>query len=813
MDSSIKKMRSLKDILLFFFLLSFSNLNGQNIISGKIISLDSKNPIKDVEIFEKSFGKLAQTNSKGFFEFTTTKNKLSLIFFAYNYNVYEQSISINGDTIINTELLPLSKELMEVEITQRKQKIFEIKRLNDIEGTSIYAGKKNEVILVNQSMANLASNNARQIYSQISGLNIYQNDDAGLQLNIGGRGLDPNRTANFNTRQNGYDISADVLGYPESYYAPASEGLEEIQIVRGAASLQYGTQFGGLVNFIMKKPNLERSAEIISRNTFGSNKLYTNYTSLSGRVNKFSYISFINYKKGDGFRPNSKFESSNIYTHIGYEFNSKIKLSTEITFLDYLAQQAGGLSDVMFNQNPLQSNRERNWFKVGWLLYNFQVFYTPSKNNSLSLNLFGLKANRYALGFRTNRVSQIDSFEERDLIKSNFNNFGFEAKYLKKYLLNNHQSAFLIGTKFYKADNYSEQGPGSDNIEPDFNFDRLNYPHYNNQSNYRYPNLNIALFGENIFKINQYLSITPGFRLEHIKTESIGFYKKINLDAADNVILDSTIYNNNNNNRAFVLLGTGISYKKGIEIYGNISQNYRSVTFADISIINPAFVISPDIQDEKGFTIDLGLRGDFKKIFSYDISVFNLFYNNRIGFVQKEFDDGSVKSERGNVGDALIYGLETLVDININKLISNDENNIFTFYINTSFINSEYIDSDKNGIIGNRVEFIPIINLKSGVRLGYKNILTNLQLTVLSDQFTDASNAVESNLSGVIGKIPSYEVLDLSASYKYKKLKFEFGINNILDNKYFTRRATGYPGPGIIPSPNRNIYTTIEIRL
>ena len=43
------------------------------------------------------------------------------------------------------------------------------------------------------------------------GLNIFQNDDAGLQLNIGGRGLDPNRTSNFNTRQNGYDISAATL--------------------------------------------------------------------------------------------------------------------------------------------------------------------------------------------------------------------------------------------------------------------------------------------------------------------------------------------------------------------------------------------------------------------------------------------------------------------------------------------------------------------------------------------------------------------------------------------------------------------------
>ena len=90
--------------------------------------------------------------------------------------------------------------------------------------------------------------------ASVAGLNIYQNDDAGLQLNIGGRGLNPNRTSNFNVRQNGYDISADALGYPESYYTPPSESLEEIQIIRGAASLQYGTQFGGLINFKMKKP-------------------------------------------------------------------------------------------------------------------------------------------------------------------------------------------------------------------------------------------------------------------------------------------------------------------------------------------------------------------------------------------------------------------------------------------------------------------------------------------------------------------------------------------------------------------------------
>jgi Fe(3+) dicitrate transport protein len=46
-----------------------------------------------------------------------------------------------------------------------------------------------------------------------------------------------------------------------------------------------------------------------------------------------------------------------------------------------------------------------------------------------------------------------------------------------------------------------------------------------------------------------------------------------------------------------------------------------------------------------------------------------------------------------------------------------------------------------------------------------------------------------------------------------KKLKIETGINNIFNEKYFTRRATGYPGPGIIPSPPRNLYTTIQLKL
>ena len=798
--------------LALIYLLLFCNFSfAQNIYSGFITSSENNKPIKGVEIYNKVGGELSQTDKNGFFKFNSSEKDLTIILFARNFNVFEQKIFSNEKN--NIQLRPLSRELMEVEVKSRKQKIFELKRLNDVEGTSIFAGKKNEVVLVKQSMANLASNNARQIYSQVTGLNIYQNDDAGLQLNIGGRGLDPNRTSNFNTRQNGYDISADVLGYPESYYTPAAEGLEEIQIVRGAASLQYGTQFGGLVNFIMKKPVKNKKLEFLTRNTIGSNNLYTNFTSASGTIKNLSYYLFINYKNGDGFRPNSNFESLNFFNFLKYNINNKLWVSTEFTYLNYLAQQAGGLSDQMFLEDYLQSNRSRNWFQVNWLLYNMYLNYAPTQTKTISLNLFGLNAQRNALGFRTNRVSQVDSGNERDLIKGDFNNYGIEIKFLSKYKIIDQRSNLLLGGKFYKSDNISQQGPGSNFSDADFNFYTTEFPNYNNQSNYEYPNLNIAFFGENLFYINDKLSITPGFRIEHIKTESIGYYKKINLDGAGNVILNQQLFNNNIRERSFVLIGAGLSYKGPIEIYGNFSQNFRSVTFADISIINPAYSIDPNISDEKGHTIDFGLRGELNEYLSFDMSLFNLYYNDRIGFIQKAYDDGSVKSEKGNVGNAHIYGVESLIDFNLNKILLMSRNNIFNFYINSSFINSQYVESQRNGVEGNKVEFVPNINLKSGIKFGYNNFLSNMQFSYLSSQFTDASNAIESNLSGVIGEIPEYYVLDFSSSYSYKNYKFEFGVNNILNYKYFTRRATGYPGPGIIPSPGINLYSTLQIKI
>lgn len=135
------------------------------------------------------------------------------------------------------------------------------------------------------------------------------------------------------------------------------------------------------------------------------------------------------------------------------------------------------------------------------------------------------------------------------------------------------------------------------------------------------------------------------------------------------------------------------------------------------------------------------------------------------------------------------------------------------FFTNTAITNSEYLKSNAPNIEGNKVEFVPLYNIKSGSAIGYKNFMASLQFTYVSSQFSEANNSVtdtNDNTYGIFGQIPAYYVADISTSYKWKRFKLEAGINNFTNNSYFTRRATGYPGPGIIPSDNRTFYATLE---
>jgi len=202
--------------------------------------------------------------------------------------------------------------LNEIEIKGDKS-LGGISRMPMLKDNAIYAGKKTEVILMDKINADLSSNNARQVFNKVPGMSVWENDGSGIQMGIATRGLSPNRSWEFNVRQNGYDISSEVFGYPESYYSPPMEALGSIEVVRGAASLQYGPQFGGLLNYQIKKGNPDKPVSFETQQTIGSYGLFNTYNALGGTYKKFSYYGFFHTRSADGWRNNSRYK-----IHTGY---------------------------------------------------------------------------------------------------------------------------------------------------------------------------------------------------------------------------------------------------------------------------------------------------------------------------------------------------------------------------------------------------------------------------------------------------------------------------------------------------------------
>lgn len=708
--------------------------------------------------------------------------------------------------------------------------------MRDVEGTMIFAGKKSTVSLLENMLLNKAANNTRQMFRNVSGIVIHEGSDGGLQLNIGSRGLNPNRSANFNIRQNGYDISADPLGYPESYYTPNADDIKEIQVLRGASALQYGSQFGGMINFKLATPPADKKIDIRQHFSAGSYGFLGSYSRISGTIGKFSYYLSALLKRGDGYRENSDYKSYNVLAQLRYQSGENDLWGIDWLKYHYLEHQPGGLTDVMFLENPKQSNRSRNWFLIDWNIISLSYHRNmPELRADLDVKMTGLYADRFALGYRDKRVGTPDPGNtERDLQKGTFRNWSAEIGFLKRFNLGTTSvpSSWAVGFKYFQANNLSHQGAGTTGADADFTLVEpvLSGSHFRQnkipyRSSYRLPNLNFALFSEVNLRLNEKWSIVPGVRMECIQTGIRGKRSYYGIDYATEgyPMTEDILIDNKTNSRRICLAGMALSYKAAqSEVYANVTRNYRAITFNDMRTISPALEVNPDLKDETGFSSDVGIRSRGSTLLTYDVSLFFLYYGNRIGefFRENPAVKGTYQRYRDNIGNGISYGVEGMCNYDFQHLTdllnwSDFKVNIFA---NWAITGSRYLKSKAGyNIEGNKMEFVPLYNLKGGLTAQYKRASMALQAGFTSFQFTDAANEpMDPNdaVYGICGAIPGYCVVDLNLDYRLNKyINLVLSFQNINNSIYMTRRASGYPGPGIIPSAPFNFMGTVMFHL
>lgn len=796
--------------LLFFLCVFLSNLLfGQQLI-GRI--KDSKGgTVPFATIKNETQSKFTKSSDDGTFSISANFQDL-LIVKAYGYDTLFYTIKDAdfGNKSFTLKLETRFLQVQEATATAKKLEQFDVGFLPPIRGVQITTGTNQVIELQNLSGAKSTAN-PREIFAKIPGLNIWESDGAGIQIGIGGRGLSPNRAANFNTRQNGYDISADALGYPESYYTPPFEALKSIEIIRGSASLQFGTQFGGLLNFVIRDIPRNTPLQVTSRFTGGTYGYLGTFNRVTGSVGRFGYQVYHQYKRGDGYRENGKFQQHQLFGQFSYYINEKSTIKLEYTHMNYLARQSGGLTDVQFLEDPKQSNRDRNWFNVNWNILALHYDYEINSKSHFNIRAFGMISDRNSLGF-LGKISQADPGGNRQLIAGQFKNTGIEARYLRRYTLTKKsdflKGAFLVGGRYYRGQTVSKEGRGSDESDANFTF---NNPENLEGSSFDFPSQNFAAFAENILFINSKITLNFGMRFENITSEANGFYKKYSIHPFTNDTLATFVINDSNQvKRNVPLFGAGSSFKVGktSSIYLNFTQNYRAINFNDIRINNPNIVIDSAIKDEYGYTAEVGFRGIKNKFWVYDIAAFYIFYGDKIGLAPKA---GTTYKERTNIGDAINLGMEIFTEFDFFQAFNDSAKQHLSLFVNAAYIHTEYIKSKEKSYFGKQVEYVSPLILRSGIKWRTEKFVFQVQGSYNSSQFSDATNSVIPTGDAVIGEVPSYMVFDFSSKWIISpKWQLELGVNNFTNQQYFTRRATAYPGPGILPSDGINGYLTVQ---
>ncbi len=706
--------------------------------------------------------------------------------------------------IVKAQQKDSSQTLKEVIITGYKT-VNGIGHLLEMKDGIIYAGKKTEVIIVDSLDANKAINNTRQILGRIPGLNIVETESSGFTANgIATRGLNATQSIEMNTRQNGYNISADVYGYNEAYYIPPMEAVKRIELVRGASSLQFGAQFGGLVNYITEDAPKDKPFQFITSQTVGSFGLYNAFTSVGGNYKKLSYYGFLQYRYMGGYRPNSQQTQISGFGKIQYTASKKLNIGLEYSLLRNKIQMPGGLSDSLFNANPKASVRARNWLKSPWNIVSNYINYNPTENSSLSLKTTYIFSNRSLVwrnedggaGALDTIDLQTNQYVPREVESEDMHSIASEARFSANYRLGKSKATLAGGVRFTYAW-FKRRGGGEGTTNSDYDLTISGDWEYN----LNFTTTNLAPFVENIFRIGNKFTITPGIRLEYLKSTVNGY-------ATDDIYKIAT---DKTKKRHFLLTGIGFEYKPtfNASFYANISQAYRPVDYGQQQPFGVTSKIDPNLKDASGFNSDFGYRTTIKNYFNADLSLFYLTYNNRIGeIVKTDPVTGIDYGYRTNIANSVHKGLEAYIEFNVLKFLNQESNQGLSIFNSFAYIDAKYTNGNFKG---NRVEAAAKAIERAGIIYNNNTFSSTFQFNYTGDAYGDATNIKVSD-NPIAGYIPAYTVLDWSATYKIKNYAIKCGVNNIADKAYFTRRTDEYPGPGIIPAVGRSFYAGLTVK-
>jgi vitamin B12 transporter len=226
---------------------------------------------------------------------------------------------------------------------------------------------------------------------------------------------------------------------------------------------------------------------------------------------------------------------------------------------------------------------------------------------------------------------------------------------------------------------------------------------------------------------------------------------------------------------AFPGIDIGYQLHTNLRVYGNLGYTYRVPTFTDLNYKSPTTIGNPDLEPEKAFSQEIGLKWNMTR-FNTSVAVFNRDSNRLIDYVKMQNTD---PWQPQNIQDVTTKGFETQLDYTFAVNSFNQKLQLGYSFIEDKIKQSSYnfsqysVNSLKHQVVGSY----------------YMQFLKNVTNSI-SYRYSERTSG------------DSYSVVDLGAAYTLNAFEFSLFANNIFN--------TEYTETNLVPMPKGNLLFGIR---
>jgi iron complex outermembrane receptor protein len=189
---------------------------------------------------------------------------------------------------------------------------------------------------------------------RVPGMFVTQRGVTGFGVSTGGtggitlRGVGGNPTTGVLVLIDGHPQYMGIMGHhlPDAYVA---SDVEQVEVIRGPASILYGSNaMGGVINIITRKQN-EEGWSAGGRIMYGSYNTQKYQAAAGLKKGKLDAYLSLNHDRTDGHRANSPFHITNGYAKVGYRISEHFRAWGDVSIASFEAQNPGSIAAPMID--------------------------------------------------------------------------------------------------------------------------------------------------------------------------------------------------------------------------------------------------------------------------------------------------------------------------------------------------------------------------------------------------------------------------------------------------------------------------------